>query len=121
MSKVGILAVVLRTLGLIALLFSSWWWVGLAGFLLLIVIMGKDAKPNPIILVYSDGIRMATEIIFLFVGAWGISTLPFLAEQDRAAVLYGAVGFAVFTLLWHPFLILLLLIYGAGRRAVRGY
>ena len=121
MSKVGILAVILRILGLVALFFSPWWYVGLAGFALLTVIREKNSAENPVTLVRSDALRIATEVITLFVGAWGVSTLPFLAEQDQLPILYGTVGLALFTLLWHPFLILCMILYGAGRRAMRGY
>ncbi|KND50700.1 MAG: hypothetical protein ABA06_04575 [Parcubacteria bacterium C7867-001] len=121
MSKVGILAVILRTLGLIALLLSPWWYVGVGGFLALAAIREQTAPENQFVLVRSTGIRMATEVIFLFVGAWGISTLPFLAEQDRLPILQGAAAFAAFTLLWHPFLFLVSFVFGFGRRLIRGY
>ena len=121
MSKTGIFSVVLRTLGLIVLLFSAWWWVGLAGFLLLTVIRERDVGRIPAVLIYSNRVRMAVEMIFLFVGAWGISTLPFLSENDRIVVMYVAIGLAAVSLLWRPLHILLMLICYSVRRAVRGY
>ncbi len=122
MSKVGILGVIIRLSGLIALFFSPWWYIGIAGFLLLATIQQKNAPTsNPVILVRNDTIRITTEVILLFVAAWGLSTLPFIAEHERMDVLKITLGAAAFTLLWHPFLILMYIIGGSIRRMARGY
>ena len=122
MNKVGILGVIIRLSGLIALFFSPWWYAGVAGFLFLATIGQKDAPTsNPFILVRNDTIRITTEVILLFVAAWGLSTLPFIAESERFTILKITLGMAAFTLLWHPFLILMYIIGDSIRRMARGY
>jgi len=82
--------------GLLALLFTPYWWIGLAGFVLLVVIRERVLPHGQTAPIRNDAARITLELATIPVAVWGLWICPWPLEFLRVAVTYGAIGALLF-------------------------
>ena len=95
------LLVVVRTLGLLALFFTDWWWVAAIGTAMLVLVGSADRMVG-LIRFESPAPRVAVEVVCAGIGFFGVYHAPMLAPET-AHLLAAVSGVVVVVELFYPF------------------